>query len=1255
MTSEHAASPSHKSRLVEVLVEDRELAPKDPDRFRHQDIVEQLADLAVQVKPPANIALYGPWGSGKSSIASHLEAELKRRGASVRFARYDAFKFAQLPLQRHFIRHLALQLNVRDEKFGRRLYEDTTTNDLILGSEADGRTRQVLGLLFQTVVILSVALAAAVAVTAAAAAVGAWVSENDSFGSNFADYLRNNTLGFLAPAGLLALFGALAGKKLSVTRGSSAPTSEDQFAATFNDLVSEALKAGVFERHCDRLVIFIDELDRCDGRTVVATLDSLRSFLDADRCVFIVAADQQVLETALTSHVRQATPSDPANPYYSAGSEYLDKTFHYQLAIPDLLPRRLSGFAAELVRDKAGLWSEISSVERVVSVLIPNHVRSPRRAKTLLNSFALLFELVRKRCEVGHIAGGAADRAEEIAVLACLRVEFPLFARELRQHPRLVEAARAVLRDPSQRPAPIPEDTWSLAKDFINGNRAIDVLLPSDAADPDTHRSADDDADDNGTPLLREAQAHQLKAYLRKTGYVPGPDRDLIHLESSGARFGIDAAEADALEDAASQADAAAVEAVLDRLGDQRYQGMLSLAESLDRDVPPLGHEADNLVSIVLALYASSRAQVGWDDNPHTTEVKGRFITAINSHARTYDLRAADLMGALALGLDSGGESGESLVTTVLDHEDAASHPPLVLLATSAYGELRAGHSADVVALASRGLTDSDLVRSTAETIAALPEQLAQELMEAAIPALAAHLEALLPDRTTPGEDPTDVDSDETDEAEQPDPEVFLKGATSALLDPFAGHPALIQRVASAVLRVNHAGIRHAVEAYLPDLPGDTGLVTYAPLSGALLDGAQFRAVQSVKRWLAIVDAADVADDDRNTAVDSLAVKAWTTLEKSDEEIPDYLDDFLVAIGRLLNAPLDVSSSLITRVSTSLTAPTSDAEAAIAMRRLGRLTALTQASVASGSAIASVLVVAAEATLASPPQPAATADGLVQHWTTSAATFIAHHASAADASRSIDALRASPWFLGTERAKAELCIAAETCERGEELTSPYDASEVATLVADHGAELDDVAAKWLRQFASTAAEGYPILDVLFARRPGPAAMVDIGEYASKLDPTQRLELIASEIRRSLQKDPRVDLLRVCRIDQLDDVLLTDVIIETFSAGSNMDHRRRLHEVWAEAKLTTPACRARLISEVLIPTAKAGIGGLDLVIRNVDLWRDPPHGTKGLLRDLLKLGDGDQKARLLKALIHAGLLREEKSFLGLGPRSYKDLD
>ena len=50
------------------LFDDRELAAAKDDRLAHAGIVDQLAVLATTVTMPSNIALYGPWGSGKSGL-----------------------------------------------------------------------------------------------------------------------------------------------------------------------------------------------------------------------------------------------------------------------------------------------------------------------------------------------------------------------------------------------------------------------------------------------------------------------------------------------------------------------------------------------------------------------------------------------------------------------------------------------------------------------------------------------------------------------------------------------------------------------------------------------------------------------------------------------------------------------------------------------------------------------------------------------------------------------------------------------------------------------------------------------------------------------------------------------------------------------------------------------------------------------------------------------------------------------------------
>ena len=228
--------------------------------------------------------------------------------------------------------------------------------------------------------------------------------------------------------------------------------------------------------------MFVDELDRCSPAQVVTTLETIRTFLEVAPCVFVVAADQKVLEQALRRQARQATPADPTNPYYSAGSAYLDKIFQYQMSLPPFLPRRLTAYALELTEDRAGVWQEIDR-EQVVSVLIPTHVTSPRRVKVLLNSFALSYRLARRRAAEGVIAGNLAERAPELAKLVCLRTEFPLFASDLPTDPRLTELVRDFAEDPDgDFPQGVPIELVDLARRYARGQLFVDDLLLGQSA-----------------------------------------------------------------------------------------------------------------------------------------------------------------------------------------------------------------------------------------------------------------------------------------------------------------------------------------------------------------------------------------------------------------------------------------------------------------------------------------------------------------------------------------------------------------------------------------------------------------------------------------------------------------------------------------------------------------------------------------------------------------------------------------------------
>ena len=131
--------PVHEAMTVSVsgpatplseadLIPDRALDSKEDDRFQHAPIAARVADLVISAEPPVNIALFGAWGSGKSSFGSLLKAEVESRRKGVKFITFDAWAYSGEPLQRNFISHVAAALGFDPESDEGRPFSRNTSN-----------------------------------------------------------------------------------------------------------------------------------------------------------------------------------------------------------------------------------------------------------------------------------------------------------------------------------------------------------------------------------------------------------------------------------------------------------------------------------------------------------------------------------------------------------------------------------------------------------------------------------------------------------------------------------------------------------------------------------------------------------------------------------------------------------------------------------------------------------------------------------------------------------------------------------------------------------------------------------------------------------------------------------------------------------------------------------------------------------------------------------------------------------------------
>jgi hypothetical protein len=418
----------------------------DLDLLNHRSSARRVAELAGTANGHLNISVFGPWGSGKSSFFGMLEEELAASTPRIQPVRFDAWQNSGPGFEANF-------LAVLSEKIGSRGIEDDLftvkrTVRLPFGlSVLRARSRGIIAALavaFIALVFLLLPLVFSLIVNAASPV------------KNFPEFFRDNALswagfGASGSVALLVLATILELSKVSVEE--STPSHVTQFRALFHKLMTVKPK--------QKYAILVDELDRCAPDEVMQTLEGLRTFLGHDQCVFVVAFDRAAVSETIARHSKNQVPMRPDAPYYATAGEYLDKIFQFQLSLPPQPLHVSRRYALSLVSKKSGVWGEIRAIgerqlERVVSILSPIHLRSPRRTKVLLNAFAVNARVYES------LGFDWKSRVEEIAVWTVIQTEFPRLALDLENAPKALYALAGVISTNLSPVAIAVRDSYSM-------------------------------------------------------------------------------------------------------------------------------------------------------------------------------------------------------------------------------------------------------------------------------------------------------------------------------------------------------------------------------------------------------------------------------------------------------------------------------------------------------------------------------------------------------------------------------------------------------------------------------------------------------------------------------------------------------------------------------------------------------------------------------------------------------------------------
>lgn len=90
-------------------------------------------------------------------------------------------------------------------------------------------------------------------------------------------------------------------------------------------------EALIEETNIKKIIVFIDDLDRCSPDTIIGTLEAIKLFLFTKKTAFVIGADERLIKYA----VKRRFPEVPGE-NLEVGRDYLEKLIQYPIRIPPL-------------------------------------------------------------------------------------------------------------------------------------------------------------------------------------------------------------------------------------------------------------------------------------------------------------------------------------------------------------------------------------------------------------------------------------------------------------------------------------------------------------------------------------------------------------------------------------------------------------------------------------------------------------------------------------------------------------------------------------------------------------------------------------------------------------------------------------------------------------------------------------------------------------------------------------------------------
>lgn len=374
------------------------------DAFGHGSFVNALYRCIKGSEHRMNIGLFGRWGVGKTSILKLLFKQISESGENMQTFLFDAWKYPQGNLCQELVLELNRRFGVCDQ---RTLEKDIYCIQEGIETAAESPRQRALEVWRRF--RYSISLTIGLLIVFVLVGLLEWVSL------------------VILPLviDLVIKLSATSGETRKVTT-LPAKLDPSRVEARFREIVGRITK----QSGAGKLVIAVDNLDRCSTGDAVAMLESIKALMEHERCLYLVACNDDALTKELVS---------TRNYTYRDASDFMRKVFQTSVVIPPLLSADLERFAHSLL-DRL----EIRYTGQVMQVVVNAFMDNPRKIKQFLNNLTTQYILAEEREKAGVLAPAEITGNDGfLAKTLIIRQEFPLFYEQLSDREDLLEEVEA--------------------------------------------------------------------------------------------------------------------------------------------------------------------------------------------------------------------------------------------------------------------------------------------------------------------------------------------------------------------------------------------------------------------------------------------------------------------------------------------------------------------------------------------------------------------------------------------------------------------------------------------------------------------------------------------------------------------------------------------------------------------------------------------------------------------------------------------